>query len=263
MALHDAYARRTPYELALPSLQFGEERFALVAEEAEIQGFPGHLTDIRSFPLLGEVGAILREIRTPDDPPEMIQQYGVLLFHAFHFWRLRFPLVLVSVEAARRAVGLQGPVDVAPAAEGCVYLQLPQHLFWVGAEEGGAPESLDGIFLTWANEVLHGMAVAGVSRQRPGVITMPFPPVALGDLGRISGENMREPGPESGPGSGEEFSTSMPGGEIDGLYGVESAGEALKLAARLLAGVESAQKAEPGPGDGTPPASAFAYRRMG
>lgn len=254
MALHDAYARRTPYELALPTLEFGDERFTLVAEEAETQGFPGHLKDVRAFPLLGEVGAILREIRTPEDPPELIQQYGVLLFHAFHFWRLKFPLVLVSVEAARRAVSLERVDALEPTDQGCVYLQLPQHLFWVGGGEGEVPESVDGVFVTWADGVLHGMAVAGVSRQRAGVITMPLPPVSLEDLSGIGGETMRE--------SGEEFSTSMPGGEIDGLYGVESAGDALKLIARLLPGVKGAQEAEMGPRDGNPQASALPYRRL-
>lgn len=254
MALHDAYARRTPYEMTLPSLEFGEERFTQVAEEAETRGFPGHLTDIGAFPLLGEVGAILREIRTPEDPPEMIQQYGMLLFHAFHFWRLKFPLVLVTVEAARRAVAIRGSVEVDLTPEGCVYLQLPQHLFWTGGDGGQMPESLDGVFVTWVNDHLHAMAVAGVTRQRPGLITLPLSPIIPADLSRISGERARD--------SGTDFSTSMPGGEMDELYGLESGGEVWKLIARLLPGVGSARAAEKGPRDGTPPASALDYRRL-
>jgi hypothetical protein len=259
MALHDAYARRTPYELSLPSLQFGEERFARVAEEAEAQGFPGHLTDIRSFSLLAEVGAILREIRTPDDPPELIQQYGMLMFHAFHFWQNGFPLFLVSLDAARRAVEADGVESLELPSSGSAYLQLPQHLFWVGEEgedSAAAPESLDGIFVTWTGGNLIAMVVAGVSSQRSGVIAMPLPPVRISDLSDIVGEIARE--------GTDDFSTSLPGAEIDGLYGVDSAGEALKLVARLLPGLASAEAAvSTDRTDGSPTASSLPYRRMG
>jgi hypothetical protein len=256
MALHDAYARRTPYELALPSLAFGEERFAQVAEEAETQGFPGHLTDIRSFSLLGQVGAILREIRTPDDPPEMIHQYGMLVFHAFHFWKKSFPLFLVTVDAARRAAerDVEGDGVLVESASGCAYLQLPQHLFWVDGE--GAPESLDGMFLTWAGAEMNAMAVAGVANRSTGIIIMPLPPVPITDLPSLARERMRE--------DTEDFSTSIPGAEIDGLYGVASAGEALKLVARLLPELQSAEAAAPGTeaAEGAPTPSALPYRRI-
>jgi hypothetical protein len=254
MALHDAYARRTPYEFVLPSHEYGEERFPLVAEEAETQGFSGHLTDIRSFSLLGEVGAILREIRTEDDPPEMIQQYGMLIFHAFHFWTRRFPLFLASVDASRRAVDRTELTAFDVPESGCAYLQLPQHLFWVPGPGENPPESLDGIFTTWANGELFSMAVAGVSSRRAGVITMPLPPVHVADLSVIAGETMRE--------NGADFSSSMAGAEIDRLYGVESAGEVVKLAARLLPLLPSAELGEVGSPGSTPAASRFSYRRL-
>lgn len=250
MALHDAYARRTPYELALPSPEYAQERFPTVVEEAESQGFPGHLTDIGAFSLLGEVGAILQEIRVPDDPPEMIHQYGFLLFHAFHFWKHECPLYLVTVDAAREMVGGGGVGEVPLPDIGAAYLQLPQHLFWVAGDS--APESLDGIFVSWVEGRLTAMAVAGVATHRPGVITMALPVVPVADLAAISTQEMRD--------DGADFSTTMPGAEIDGLYAVESAGEILKLVARLLPRLEGAAWGESTPDASDPPPSSLDYR---
>jgi hypothetical protein len=36
-------------------------------------------------------------------------------------------------------------------------------------------------------------------------------------------------------GGGEDFGTTLPGGELDGLYSLTASGEVLKLAARLFA----------------------------
>ncbi|MFC1791774.1 hypothetical protein ACFL0I_04835, partial [Gemmatimonadota bacterium] len=92
MPTHDSYARVTPFELLLPSEEFAEERFPLIREEAEGRGHD--LADPDGFPLLSEVGRILREIRGEDDHPRLIQERGALLFHAFHFWQEASPLFL-------------------------------------------------------------------------------------------------------------------------------------------------------------------------
>jgi len=250
MPLHDAYARVTPYELALPSLEFADERFPRVEEEARTQGFPQHLEDVRSFALLGEVGAMLRELRPADDPPEMIDQYGLLLFHLYHYWREDHPLYLVAVPAARAAVGGSGGGTVELAETGSAYLQLPQHLFWIPGDPN--PESLDGVFLTWKGGEVTAMAVAGVARSRGGVISLPLPTVPIAELPSLSSQPMRS--------EGEDFSTDMPGAEIDDLYGVESAGEVLKLVARLLPRMAAADPGSAPEGAETPVPSAFEYR---
>ena len=84
MPIHDAYARVTPFELLLPDEDFAEERFPLIQKEAEER--KADLSDPDRFALLSEAGAILRKIRGEDDDPRLIQHFGILLFHAFHFW---------------------------------------------------------------------------------------------------------------------------------------------------------------------------------
>jgi hypothetical protein len=256
MPIHDAYARRTPFEITLPTPDFAGERFPAVLEEADTQGFPGHLTDPSAFALLGEVGAILREIRDADDPPGLIDQYGLLLFQAFGFWRAGHPLYLVSEAAARDAVTKVEPgLDRLPAS-GTVYLQLPQHLFWVGAEPETPPESLDGFFITWNGGLLTVLAVAGVRPDRAGLSTLPIPSVPVEDLTSMATETMRE--------EGSDFSSTMPGGDLDGLYGVESAGELLKLVARLLPRLLDASDAEveTAPRGSAPEGSNLPFRRI-
>jgi len=254
MPLHDAYARLTPYELALPSPEFAEEHFPRIEEEAHTQGFPRHLADIRAFALLGEVGRILREIRPADDPPEMIDQYGLLLFHLFHFWKHGRPLYLVRVPAARAAVAGGGVEALDVGESGSVYLQLPQHLFWIPGEPN--PESLDGVFVTWNGGEVTAVATAGVSRARGGVIAMPLPGIPADELPGLSDRSMRA--------GGEDFSTEMPGAEIDDLYGVQSAGEVLKLIVRLLPALGESEAGRAGEGsEGQPTPSSLSYRVLG
>jgi hypothetical protein len=256
MPVHDAYARKTPFEIALPGPEFADERFGAIVEEAETQGLPGHLTDPNAFALLGEVGRILQEIRAPDDLPRLIDQYGLLLFQAFTFWRAGCPLFLVSEDAARRATGGSGSVPIVLADFGSAYVQLPQHLFWVLGEAESQPESLDGFFLTWSDAVLSTLAVAGVRSDRTGVSTLPLPSVPIEDLPAIAMEQIRE--------DGEDFESTIPGGELDRLYGIRSVGELLKLVARLLPSLAGASDAEreQAPPEGRPEGSRLPFRRI-
>ncbi|MGW8267662.1 MAG: hypothetical protein ACWGSQ_14955, partial [Longimicrobiales bacterium] len=108
MAIHDAYARVTPFELLLPEEGFFEKRFPLIREEAEERG--GSLTTPESFLLLSETAMALREIREEDDIPERVRQHGALLFQAFHFWEDGHPLLLLDTDVVRYLVE-NGPPD--------------------------------------------------------------------------------------------------------------------------------------------------------
>lgn len=293
MAIHDQYARRTPYELFLPTREGARETFEAIREEADERGVdPG---DPERFVMLMAVGEALRELRGPADDPERIRQHGQLLYHAFHFREADEPLWLLTTPAARYLVEARGDVEAGvepPAPAG--YLQLPQHLFWLRREaepeasgrragapglEGGAaggdgsggeapvPESVDGVFWSSAGGRLSALVAAGVRPDRPGFSVVGLAPVPLADAAEWAELEMRE--------EGEDFRSEMPGAELDGLYEVRHAGEVLKLLARAFRLIDAVggERQEPGPagegGDGerrapsTPPATALPWRRVG
>lgn len=240
MAIHDAYARRTPYELLLPDEAFAEERFRAIGQEAEERGTDPR--DPERFVMLMAVGETLRELRGPDEDPARIRQHGALLFHAYHFREAGEPLWLLSTTAARYAVEAAGTGDAGdltgsgPPAAG--YLQLPQHLFWVrkneavdgkdGASEAGdgSPESLDGLFWTRSGDHLVVLAASGLRKDRPGFSVLSLPPAPLADAESWMGESMR--------GAGDDFDSTIPGSELETLYEIRTPGEVLKLLARAF-----------------------------
>jgi len=227
MPIHDAYARVTPFELLLPEETFPEERFPLIRAEAEARG--GSVDTPEYFLLLSETAMALREIRGEDDAPERVQQHGALLFHAFHFWEEGHPLLLLDTEVVRYVVG-HGPQEGewSPSLPGKAgYIQLPQHLVWALSAEGEAPESLDGIF--WSaqdGESVTLLIVMGIRKDRPGLAVVPLPTLPLGAAVPWASMPVR---PE-----GEDFSSSLPGAELEGLYAIEAGGEAVKLAMRIF-----------------------------
>ncbi|MEJ2205917.1 MAG: hypothetical protein P8170_17620 [Gemmatimonadota bacterium] len=230
MKFHDTYARRTPFELAFPDAHRLEELIASVAEEAEQLG-----VDTRNrgaFMMLGSVGSLLRELQPPEAGPETFQEYGAMAFHAFHFHRAGRPLFLVSTALARHLVeeepGAGGvvPADLdAPGPAG--YVQMPRNLFWMRPAPGSPAEPVDGLFWSLAGrEVLHLLLALGLRDDRPGLAAVIVPEVPWTDAPHWLSAQMRA--------TGRDFATTLPGGELDGLYSIETAGEALKLVARLF-----------------------------
>ncbi len=228
MALHDRYARRTPFELAFPDREVAQRLADEVQAEAEARGVdPRHP---QMFATLGSVGRYLGELRDPEAAPEAAHQYAALAFHGLAFVRAGYPLYLLSTEAARSLVS-EAPDGAPQPPEEAGYVQLPQHLFWV--EDGGeesVPESLDGLFWTLTGHgTLHTLLVTGVRPDRPGVGVVPLPEAPLGDASKWLRARVREEG------EGADFASSIPGAEMDALYGIRAAGEPLKLLARLFA----------------------------
>lgn len=257
MAIHDAYARFTPYELLLPDPEFEDRCFGAIAREAEERGVdPGNPA---AFVTLGAVRGGLAELREEDAGAEETLDHAGILFFAYHLWRCGGGVVLAQRKTVRElltegagdaAVGGKGvgagPDDgerlAADAGESAGageaggwarslqgrsgYVQLPQHLIWIESTDE-PPESVDGFF--WYGDgggVLHLAMVAGMRRDRPGCAVVSVPPQPLAAM----------PGWASGPAreGGGDFATSLPGSELDGLVGIRTPAEVFKLAAVLL-----------------------------
>jgi hypothetical protein len=227
MPVHDAYARKTPFELLLPEEGFADERFPAIEAEGEERGVD--LGDSERFALLAEAGGVLRSIRGEEEDAQLIQQHGALLFHAFHFWREGQPLFLAEVPVVRYLVA-SGPAEGGwvPSIPGKAgYIQLPQHLFWTAGGEDGPPESLDGFFWTSPDEEnVALLIIMGVRKDRPGFGVVPLPTLPLSAAGQWANMPVRD--------QGRDFESFLPGAELEGLYGLEAGAEALKLAMLLF-----------------------------
>ena len=250
MPVHDSYARITPYELLLPEEGFADERFPLIGEEAEKR--KANISDPERFALLSEAGAVLRKIRGEEDDPHLIHQYGILLFHAFHFWQEGQPFFQLETGVVRYLVEV-GPKsgDWAPSLPGPAgYVQLPQHLFWAPGGEDAAPESLDGFFWSAVDgEGLSLLVVMGIRTDRPGLSVIPLPALPLSAAGEWAAMQVR---PE-----GKDFHSSLPGAELEHLYAIEAGAEAVKLAMRVFWYLDvfpgSVAEGVRGPGEGDGP----------
>ena len=308
MAIHDAYARLTPYELLLPDPGFPDRLFPEIGAEAGERG-----TDVANpaaFTMLGTVQGALAELRSEHAEPESAHDHGGVLYFAYHMW-LAGPAVTLVRAGTLRGLLASDPVeartggpgaDTTELRERAGYVQLPQHLVWI--EEGDAgepgrpssrepaephphepagndprppgpipapesgsvpppesgsppspepgstpvPESVDGFF--WAGDrggILHLALVTGMRGDRPGYGVVPVPPQPLASLPGWAAGSVRE--------GGGDFTTSLPGAELDGLLGICTPAEVFKLAALVLGRVQSAEpppapaaSAEPPPG---------------
>ncbi|MBA4158936.1 MAG: hypothetical protein H0X65_15875 [Gemmatimonadetes bacterium] len=232
----DPPARPTPYELAFGETGFDEQVFPAVAEEAEGQKLDPARRE--RFAFLSRSGDAIREVIPRDAPPESLEQYRALLFHAFNFWRAGKRVYRLDAAVARYLV------EAAPRLEGwefavpypAVYLQLPPNLFWASIAPDMPPEPVDGFFVTTARiedapggPVLRveALMVLGLRRDRAGFSVIPLDteagagiPIEWADL------PVRE--------DGGDFANVLPGGEIAGLYSILTAAEALKLLGRAL-----------------------------
>jgi len=254
MAVHDRFARLTPYELALPDLEGARERFSHLAAGAD----PGELADPGRFLLSPGAARLLEELHG-EAPPHLLAERGLLLFHAFHFWVAGERVYLLEAPLVRRLVEGSGlPPWTCEPAWPAGYLQLPQHLVWTEPGEGGAPESVDGLF--WSAPRGTGdislLVVAGMHPGRGGFSVLPLLPVPLAEGSDWPGMEVRE--------AGGDFSSSLPGSELEGLHQVRTAGEVLKLAARAFAWLDThpGREVRGEEGAGPPAPSVLPYRRI-
>jgi len=230
MSLHDEYARVTPFEIAFPDRARLDELVVSVSAEAERLGVDA--TDPDAFGALPVVGSFLAEHHGDEVPRVALIQHGVLLFHAVHFARAEYPLYLLDTAAARwivRAAPETRPVPPSHAG----YVQLPQHLFWTETQDAQAPESIDGAFWTVSSGGrLHSLPIVGLRPDRPGFGALTVPDAPLTHAADWMHAGMRE--------NGADYSSRLPGADLDDLYAIENAGEVLKLVARFFALVTAA-----------------------
>jgi hypothetical protein len=229
----DAWARLTPYEVGIPGREFARTTFEAIREEAEARGVDP--SDPGAFLLLGEVGRAIREIQGEERGGDVLHRFGAFLFHAFHFHEAGELVLLAETEVVRRLVEEEAEEgDWSGALPGDAgYLQLPRHLVWAHPDPEGPAEDLDGIL--WArsaDDTLSLMPAFGIRTDRPGLSIVPLPTVSLADAADWPGARARV--------EGTDFETTLPGGELDRLYSVVTAGEVLKLVSRAFAFVHAA-----------------------
>jgi hypothetical protein len=226
----------TPYEMAFGDAGIENRFFPKLLEEAEQMGEdPAHR---ERFGFLTLAGDAAREIVPDEAPPEALEDYRALLYHAFNFWRFGRRVYALEPAVARFLV------EAAPALEGweltlphpSVYVQLPPKLFWASVSTDVPPEPVDGFFATLAraNDPLgpayHDLQVLmalGLRRGRAGFSVISFDTEVGPGIPRVWAET---PGREGAA----DFENILPGGEIAGLYSILTHAEALKLLARAL-----------------------------
>jgi hypothetical protein len=263
-----APARITPYEVGIPGRQFATRVFADIRAEAAARSVDP--TDPGAFLLLGEAGRAIREIQGEERGGDSVHYLGAFLFHCLHFSGAGEPLFVLEEDVARKLAGVPDPVGVPdltvwkgdiPTPAG--YLQLPRNLFWSDAGAADAPEPLDGVFWTRSvRDTLSLLVALGMRAGRPGFSLVEIPPAPRGVAVTWPHQAVRE--------EGEDFGTTLPGGELGGLYSVTTVGEVQKLMGRIFAYLAASPNAL-GKEERTPkevreagPASlsALAYRRI-
>lgn len=226
MSLHDAYARRTPYERFLPDDDFPGRRFPAIAEEAARRGVG--LDDPGAFAVLEAASEALDELRAEGDDPDTLQRHAAMLFHAFHHHAAGTPVFLLATGVVRMLADTEPWTRDAPDGPPLpvsTYLQFPQHLVWARADGRETPASLDGVFRTVTSDGrIHVMAVGGLLGDRPGFTVLPVPGAPAAHEADWCTTGMR--------GDGTDFASDMPGADLERLYEIRTVGEALKLVAR-------------------------------
>ena len=132
-----------PFEIAFSDGAIVE---GLVQEvEAEAADLGVDPQDPGAFGALSSVGRAVRMLEAPDAGADAAHELAALLFQAVHFARAGRSLYLLETPTTRHLIEVTPSGEPRPP-DRAGYLQFPQHLFWMGTEGPGAPESIDGVF---------------------------------------------------------------------------------------------------------------------
>ena len=179
MAIHDAYARLTPYEMLLPDAAFPDRHFPGIADEAGQRGVDP--ANPAAFVMLGQVQAALAELRAEDAAPESSNDHVGVLFFAYHFWETGATVVLTQQKTMRAL--LAGDSELPKDGRNALwskelvgragYVQLPQHLVWLEEarndpqEEHGASQAARDVSQETRNVSPAGRGVSQETRGNP------------------------------------------------------------------------------------------------
>jgi hypothetical protein len=225
--------RATPFGLAFAEL--ARDRFADIAKVLEEGALSS--ADRDRFVLLEPVGRLLREIAPEGAGPDALEAHMLMLHHAYRHWAGGGWVYRVSDAVLERAATGRSITSHLPRPS--LYLQLPELKVWGTPTPGGAPEPLDGVFVSETVESgrVALLAIFGMREGRPG-----FSAVGLdghADSNDATGDELEiAAGREDGS---ARFSPTLAGGAEAGLYSLANAGELLLLTCRLLAVLETAE----------------------
>jgi len=225
--------RATPFGLAFAEL--AHDRFADIAKVLEEGALSS--ADRDRFVLLEPVGRLLREIAPEGAGPDALEAHMLMLHHAYRHWAGGGWVYRVSDAVLERAATGRSITSHLPRQS--LYLQLPELKVWGTPTPGGAPEPLDGVFVSETVESgrVALLAIFGMREGRPG-----FSAVGLdghADSNDATGDELEiAAGREDGS---ARFSPTLAGGAEAGLYSLANAGELLLLTCRLLAVLETAE----------------------
>lgn len=225
-------ARITPYEALLPQLD--TSTFPAVRHEAEQRGVDPRDRD--RFVLLGAVGACMRDLIPDDAPPDAVEQYGELLYHAYQFWDSGRRLYVLTPAALDRLAApgysLGSWTLSRPAA---CYVQFPAQAWWARVGPDAPFEPVDGCFVVVGDAQssappgvpLRILLILGLRPERPGVSLVPY--AATVDP-RSPASRADQPWREGG----EAFANAIPGGERRGLRAIITTSELEAIVLRIL-----------------------------
>ena len=234
------HARLTPYELAFMEGDLESRVFPTLREEARMQGVDAAQRE--RFVFLSSGAEAVHQLVPPGAPPEMLEEYRALFYHAYNFWSFGRRLYVVEPAVARYLVEASPRMEdwSFAAPHPSLYLQLPPNLFWASIGTDVPPEPVDGFFVTVSSDRdvldvpfadVQVLMVLGIHRLRAGFSVVPFETEV--------GPGIPPPWAESGRDEGCDFENVLPGGEMAGLYSILTTAEALKLVALLLWYVEA------------------------
>ncbi|HUQ19840.1 MAG TPA: hypothetical protein VM099_09530 [Gemmatimonadaceae bacterium] len=205
--------RSHPYDLVFALPQFEDETFPAIRDDAETHGVD--VNEMERFSLLATVGELMRSLLSEGSDRTAYEQFRAIVFHAWHYWDSGKRTEDVSEDSLRACLSIaEEAVNSTATIAGAAYTQLPRNLIFVRMEEG-APEAIDGFFVTGTN-VLY---VLGLVPNRPGF--------------SVIEATMRDELVERD--EGKPFENILPGGEK--LLGVTTQAELNTLAAKLLTDV--------------------------
>ena len=263
----------TPYELVFGEAGFEEAIFPRIQGEAESHAVDAARPD--RFGFLSVAADAIRDVVPADATADILEEYRLLFYHGFNFWRFGRRLYTLEPGTARYLV------EAAPRMTGwelklpypSVYVQLPPRLFWASIAIDAPPEPVDGFFAIQSQGIdplgpgfsdLQVLMVLGVRRDRAGFSVIPFDTeVGPG----IPTDWAEAPGREGAP----DFANILPGGELAGLYSILTNTEALKLLARALWYIdtqsgeipaETAPERRAGDREGSIPLSRLPFQRV-